>query len=380
MIGFELSREQREIQEKARQFAEEVIKPVAGDYDRREELPWEIIRKAHAANLMNLDIPEEYGGGGLDHLTTAIVTEEISAGCAAVATIIGANSLATTPIMLAGTEEQKKKHLGFLCESPRLAAFCLTEPNAGSDFGSMSTAARRVGDEYILNGTKCFITNGGIADLYTVFATTDKSRGERGISAFIVPGDTPGLRGGKKEQKLGIRASHTAEVILEEVRVPKENLLGREGHGFRIAMHTLDVTRPGVGATALGVARAALELAVRYSKERVQFGKPISAHQGIQMMLADMGIEVEAARLLVWKAAWMLDRGLDATMEASMAKCFAGDLAVRASIMAVQILGGYGCIREYPAEKLMRDAKIMQIYEGTNQIQRMVVARALLKK
>ena len=378
MIGFALTEEQQAIRNLARRFSRDEIVPVAAEYDEREEIPWEVIRKAHASGLMNLDIPEEYGGQGLDHLTTVMVIEELAAGCAGICSTMTGNSLAALPILIAGTEEQKRM-LQPVLSGPRLMAFCLTEPNAGSDVGSITTTARREGDRYVLNGTKCFITNGGVASLYVVFASTDRSQGAKGLSAFIVPGDTPGLSAGKKEKKMGIRSSQTTEIILENVRVPAANLLGREGDGFKIAMKTLDISRPSVGAQALGVARAALEHALVYARQRVQFGRPIAEQQAIQFMLADMAMEVEAARLMVWRAAWLIDQGLPVTVEGAMAKCYAGDVAVRVTTEAVQVFGGYGYMRDYPVEKLMRDAKIMQIYEGTNQIQRLVVARGLLR-
>jgi alkylation response protein AidB-like acyl-CoA dehydrogenase len=379
MVSFEVSEEQRELRDLAHQFAERAIRPVAAECDEREELPWDVVKKAHQAGLINLDVPQEYGGGGLDHLTTAMLMEELAWGCAGVATILGANSLALTPLLVAGTAEQRRRLIAPICASPRLAAFCLTEPGAGSDAGGVATRARRDGDRYVLNGTKCFITNGGVADLYLVVASTDPSRGPRGLSVFAVPSGSPGLGAGKKERKLGIRCSQTAEVVFEDVSLPAENLVGREGQGFRIAMQTLDISRPGVAANALGVARAALEVARDYAKGRVQFGKPIASFQAIQLMLADMTTRLDAARLLVWRAAWLLDQGKDAEMAAAEAKYYAGDVAMQVTCDAVQILGGYGYMRDYPVEKWMRDAKIMQIYEGTNQIQRLVVAREALK-
>lgn len=379
MIAFELTQEQKDLQRLAREFTEKEIIPIAQEYDEKEEVPWDLIPKAHAAGLMNLNIPVEYGGQGLDHVTELIVSEELSRGCAGIATMLGANGLAVTPILIAGTEEQKRKYLTYLCEKPRLAAFGLTEPDAGSDVASIATTATPDGNSYILNGVKHFITNGGIADLYTIFATVDRSRGVRGISAFIVPGDTPGLRMGKKERKMGIRASHTGEVILEEVRVPKENLLGNEGQGFRIAMQTLDRTRPGVGIQGVGIARAAYEAAVKYAKERIQFGKPIAANQAIQFMLADMAMLIDAARLLCWRAAWQIDAGNPSSLAGSMAKAFATDVAMKVTTEALQIFGGYGYMRDYPMEKYMRDAKIHQIFEGTNQIQRVVMSANILQ-
>lgn len=379
MYGFGLSEDQLALQKMARQFAEKEIKPVAAQYDETEEFPWEVVRKAHEVGLMNLEIPEEYGGQELDHLSACMVAEEMSAGCAGISNAISANSLATLPILIAGTHEQKIKFLKPLCAEPKLAAFGLTEPLAGSDVASLRTNARREGDFYVLNGSKCFITNGGVASLYTIFATLDSSKKTKGICAFIVPRDTPGLSIGKRELKMGIRSSNVAEVILEDVRIPKENLLGQEGDGFKIAMQTLDVSRPGVGAAAVGIARAALEYAAAYSKERVTFGKPIASNQGIQFMLADMATAVDAARLLVHRSAWMLDNGQFPTKEGAMAKMYAGDVAMKVTTDAVQIFGGYGFMREYPVEKLMRDAKIYQIFEGTNQIQRMVISREVLR-
>jgi len=379
MLGFEYSEEQLALQKMARQFAEKEIKPVAAHYDETEEFPWDIVRKAHETGLMNLEIPEEYGGQGLDHVSACLVAEELAAGCAGISNAISANSLATLPILIAGTPEQKEKFLKPLCAEPKLAAFGLTEPQAGSDVASLRTTARREGDYYVLNGSKCFITNGGVASLYTIFATLDRSLKTRGICAFIVPRDTPGLSIGKRELKMGIRSSNVAEVILEDVRIPKENLLGQEGQGFKIAMMTLDVSRPGVGAAAVGIARAALEYAIDYAKQRETFGKPLAANQAIQFMLADMATSVDTARLLVQRAAWMLDDGQYPTKEGAMAKMYAGDVAMKVTTDAVQIFGGYGFMREYPVEKLMRDAKIYQIFEGTNQIQRMVISREILR-
>lgn len=378
MVDFQLTEEQEQIRRLAASFAEKEIIPAAAAYDEKEEVPWSIIEKAHAVGLMNLHVPVEYGGQGLDHVTGALVTEELAYGCLGITGSIGNNNLALTPLLLVGTEEQKQKFLPPFCARPQLGGFCLTEPNAGSDVANISTSARLKGDHYVINGQKCFITNGGIANLYTVFAKTDPAKGVRGLSAFLVPGDTPGLRGGKKEKKMGDRASHVGEVLFEDVCVPKENLLGKEGDGFKIAMMTLDSTRPGIGALAVGVARRAFTEALKYARQRVQFGKPIAENQAIQFLLADMAMKIEAARGLVLKACWLLDQGRRATKEGAMAKCFASDVAMAVTVDAVQIHGGYGYMREYPVEKLMRDAKILQIYEGTNQIQRLVIARELL--
>ncbi len=379
MISFQLTEEQEQMQKCARDFAAAEIIPIAAEYDEKEEIPWQVIEKAYEAGLMNLAIPEELGGQGIDPLTAAIITEEIAYGCLGVNGTFGANELAVQPILIAGTDEQQKRFLPDFCAKPQLAAFGLTEPEAGSDVANVQTRAVRDGDYYVLNGNKCFITNGSSAALYTIFATIDKSLGHKGLCAFIVPGDTPGIRGGKKEQKMGDRCSEVSEVIIEDLRVPAANLLGKEGDGFKIAMETLDVTRPGIGAAAVGVARRAFEEARKYSLQRIQFGKPIAANQAIQFMFAEMATKIDAARLLVWRSAQYLAGGLRATKEGSMAKYYAADIAMEATVDALQIMGGSGYMRDYPVEKLMRDAKILQIYEGTNQVQRMVIAREILK-
>ena len=378
MIDFELTDEQREMREMAHKFAEKEIRPIAAEYDEREEVPWEVIQKATKAGFMSYFIPERYGGGGItDLFTHCLVDEEIFWGCAGIATILGGTSLCATPILLAGTEEQKEKYLSRFCnlDQPKLGAFALTEPSAGSDPASMITQAHRDGKYYVLNGYKTFITNAGIADVYVIFATVDVSRGVRGVTAFIVDKDWEGVVPGKKEKKMGIRASHTATLALEGVRVPVENRLGEEGEGFAIAMRTFEHTRTHIAIGAVGLARAAFEYALQYAQERVQFGKPISHHQAVSFMLAEMATQIDAARLLAWRAAYLADQGVPCTKEASMAKAFAADMAMQATTDAVQILGGYGYMREYPVEKWMRDAKIMQIYEGTAQIQRMIIAR-----
>jgi len=378
VIDFKFTEEQEDIKKMARAFAEKEIIPVAAEYDEKEDIPWPLVEKAHELGLMNLTVPEEYGGQGLDHITEAIIIEELAYGCLGISGTIGANGLALTPILIAGTPEQKERFLKPFCSRPRLAAFCLTEPNAGSDVANISTTAILKDDHYVINGQKCFITNGGVADLYTVFATTDRSKGLKGISAFIVPKDTPGLMGGKKEKKMGDRAAHVGEVFFEDLKIPRENILWSEGKGFKIAMMTLDNTRPIVGASAVGIARRALEEAVKYSKQRVQFGKPICENQAIQFMLADMATKVEAARMLVWHACWLVDQGLPVSNVGAMSKVFASDTAMSVTVDSVQIHGGYGYMREYPVEKLMRDAKILQIYEGTNQVQRMVISKNIL--
>ncbi len=379
MISFQLTDEQQLMQKVARDFTASEIIPIAAEYDEKEEIPWQVIEKAFEAGLMNLAIPEEFGGQGIDPLTAAIITEEIAYGCLGVNGTFGANELAVQPILLTATEEQKQRFLSDFCAKPQLAAFGLTEPEAGSDVANVQTKAVRDGDHYILNGNKCFITNGSSAALYTIFATIDKSLGHKGLCAFVVPGDTPGICGGKIEQKMGDRCSEVSEVILEDVRIPAANLLGKEGDGFKIAMETLDVTRPGIGAAAVGVARRAFEEAKKYSMQRVQFGKPIAANQAIQFMFAEMATKIDAARLLVWRSAQYLSVGKRASMEGSMAKYYAADIAMEVTVDALQIMGGSGYMRDYPVEKLMRDAKILQIYEGTNQVQRMVIAKELFR-
>lgn len=378
MIGFELTEEQRAVQETARRFARAEIVPVAARLDRDEEFPRAICEKAFELGLLNLAIPAELGGPGLSHLEQVIVAEEIAAGCVAVATTLVANDLALLPIVLFGTSEQRRRLLAPFTERLRFAAFCLTEPGAGSDVSGLATRARREGDDYVLDGTKCFITNGGVADQLTVFATVDPKLGRRGISCFVVEGRPPGLTVAKKEEKMGQRASNTVMLHLEGVRVPAANRIGAEGEGFQVAMGTLDSSRPITAVFAVGIARAAMEHAIAYARERRQFGKAIAEQQAIQFMIADMASDIEAARLLAWKAAWTLDEGKRNTLVSSHAKRFAADMAMRATTDAVQIFGGYGYSREYPVEKLMRDAKLIQIYEGTSQVQRLVIARQLL--
>ncbi len=377
MIDFSLTNELLAIQARARKFAQEEILPIAAEYDRKAEVPPGIAEKARAAGLLNVTIPKEYGGMGYGALQSAIIAEEMGAACVGISITILVNGLALTPIALAGTEEQKETFLRPVAEGAKLAAFCLTERQAGSDAGAVKTTALPDGDDFVINGQKCFITSGGLAEIMTVFASTDPDRGPRGVSAIIVPANTPGIRVTKIEDKMGQRASHTAELTFENVRVPQANLLGKRGRGFPIALDTLDFGRSGVAALSVGVARAALDYATAYAKERRQFGAPIVTNQGVSFMLADMAMKVEAARLLTWQAAWMADRGMPATAKSAMAKCFASDAAMEVTTNAVQIFGGYGYMKDYPVEKLMRDAKLLQIYEGTNQIQRMVIARHL---
>jgi alkylation response protein AidB-like acyl-CoA dehydrogenase len=376
---FKLNEDQEAIRKMVRDFAENEIVPIAAKLDHEEKFPMEIIQKMDELGLSNLAVPEEYGGPGVDSLIAAIIVEELARGCVGVTTSATCNSLALYPLIIGGSEELKQKYLPTICEEGKLAAFALTEPNAGSDVSGMTTTAKRDGDYYIINGAKCFITNATYANYYAVFAKTDKSLGHKGISVFMVERDWGGVSTGKIEEKMGIRASNTAEVIFENVRVPTENLIGQEGDGFKLAMMTLDMARPSVAAMGVGVAQAALEAATNYAKERVQFGKPIGANQGIQFMLADMATEVEAARLLVYQAAWLKDQKGQFTRQSAIAKLYATDVAMKVTTDAVQIFGGYGYSREYPVEKYMRDAKILQIYEGTNQIQRVVIANQLLK-
>jgi acyl-CoA dehydrogenase len=377
VVDLTLTDEQKDLRDLAHSFAEKDIRKVAWDYDKDGTWPQEIIEKAWEIGLMNTHVAEEYGGPGLDYLSGCLIEEEMGWGCSGIGTSLMANGLASAPVGIGGSEEVKKKYLGMLTDAPTLASFCLTEPDAGSDVSGMKTTATKKGDKYVINGSKCFITNGGYADWFTVYAKTDKDAGHRGISAFVVPKDDT-VTVDKKEDKLGQRASNTATITFNETEIPAENLLGEENHGFKLAMMTLDRTRPGVAAMAVGIARAALEFASDYSKERVQFGVPIAMHQAVAFMIADMATKVEAARLLVWQSAVLLDQGHRNTLAASHAKRFAADSAMEVTTDAVQVYGGYGFIKEYPVEKLMRDAKIMQLYEGTSQIQRLVIAKELL--
>ena len=377
MIDFSLTDEQRALREMAHDFAEKEIRPVAWAYDREGTWPQAIIEKAWEVGLMNAHIPEEYGGAGASFIDGVLMEEELGWGCSGIGTSISCNGLASAPVLLGGSEQVKKTYLGMLTEAPKLASFCLTEPDAGSDVSGMRTRAVRRGDKYVINGSKTFITNGGYADWYTVYAKTDPGAGHHGISAFVVPRDA-GVTVDKKEDKMGQRASNTATITFSDAEVPAANLLGEENHGFKLAMMTLDRTRPGVAAMATGIARAAFEFATSYSKERVQFGVPIAMHQAIQFMIADMATKVHLARLATWNSAVLLDQGRRNTLESSHAKRFAADTAMEVSTDAVQVYGGYGFIKEYPVEKLMRDAKIMQLYEGTSQIQRLVIARETL--
>jgi acyl-CoA dehydrogenase len=377
MVDFTLSDEQKSLRELAHDFAAKEIRSVAWELDRHGTWPQAIIDKAHEVGLMNTHIPEEYGGAGLNYLDGCIIEEELSWGCSGVQTSLGANGLASAPVMLGGSEDVKRAVAEELVAEPKLASFCLTEPDAGSDVSGMRTKAVRKGDKYVLNGSKCFITNGSYADFFVVYAKTDPEAGHRGISAFLVRKDDTVIVD-KKEDKMGQRASNTATITFNDTEVDARYLLGEENKGFKLAMMVLDRTRPGVAAMATGISRAAFEFATAYSQERVQFGVPIAMHQAIQFMIADMATKVHLSRLATWNSAVLLDQGKRNTLESSHAKRFAADAAMEVATDAVQIYGGYGFIKDYPVEKLMRDAKIMQLYEGTSQIQRLVIARETL--
>jgi butyryl-CoA dehydrogenase len=369
------------IRDLARQIANDKIRPIAAKYDETEEFAWEIVKVLSDSDLFGIYIPEAYGGMGGGVMDMCLVAEELSRACGAIALGFAGTALGTFPILLYGSEEQKKKFLPDIAKGKRLAAFCITEAEAGSDAGSIKTTARKDGDSYILNGTKQWITNAGEAEIYTVIAVTDKTKGARGASAFIVEKGMKGVDFGKKEKKLGIRASATREVIFTDCRVPKENLISKEGMGFIVAMKTFDTSRPGVAAQAVGIAQGAFDHALEYSRKRIQFGQPISSFQAIQHMLANMATEIEAARALVYATARMIDAGAKGVAkESAMAKLYASDVAMKVTVDAVQIFGGYGYMRDYPVEKYMRDAKITQIYEGTNQIQRNIIAANLIKE
>lgn len=379
-MDFSLNDEQLALQETARRFAQSEIQPVAAEYDQTGEFPRDVMKKAWELGLSSTCIGEQYGGVGLSTLDSCLVTEELSWGCSGMTTSIMCNDLGLMPIVIGGSDEQKEEWLGACARDFKMISFCLSEPAAGSDVAGLQLLAEKDGDDYILNGTKCWITNGGVADVYTVFATLDRDSRHKGIVAFVTPSDLPGITQGKKEDKMGQRASDTRVIHFDNVRVPASQRLGQEGEGFKIAMRTLDRTRPPIGALAVGIARRALDESVAYAKERKAFGFPISGFQAVQFMLADMAKDTAAARLLTHQSAWMVDQGLRASKMSSFAKCFATDTAMRVTTDAVQVFGGNGYTKEYPVEKLMRDAKLMQIYEGTNQIQRLVIARELLKE
>ena len=374
-----LSSDQESLREVAARFATERIKPVAAELDERSEFPEQIIKDGQALGLINLTLPAEYGGSSLSIFDGCLVIEELAVGCAGFATSMVANDLALIPVLIGGTPEQCAKFVEPIAAKGFLASFCLSEPGAGSDAAGLQTTVDDGGDCWIINGTKQWITNAGYARQFTVFATADKTKKHKGICCVIVPRDTPGVSVGHHENKMGQRCSNTCRVTFDSVRVPKENMIGKVGEGFKICMQTLDASRPMTASIAVGIGRAALQHAVGYSKERKQFGQPISSFQAVQFLLADMATGVDASRLLTWRSAWLLDQGKPASLESSMAKRFAADTAMSVTTDAVQVYGGYGYTKEYPVEKLMRDAKLMQIYEGTSQIQRVVIARELLK-
>lgn len=379
-MDFLLSEEQQLIRENIREFTRQYLDPVAVEIDENSRYPQEVIAKLAEMDWMGMPYPQEYGGAGLDYLTHVMVIEEISRSCAATGFTVSCHtSLASGPIFYFGTEEQKQKYLVPLCKGQHIGAFAVTEPGAGTDVGAATTTAELDGDGYVLNGTKTFTSNGPVADTFVVFAYTDKAQGPKGMSAFIIPKGTPGLKVGEHFMKMGIRASQTSEIILKDCRIPRENLLGAEGQGLKIAMQTFDNGRMGIAAQAVGIAQAALDESLSYSKQRIQFGKPISKNQAIQWMLADMATDIDAARFLTYRAAFMKDRGLPYSKEAAMAKVFAAEMASRHASKAVQIHGGYGYIKGQKVERLMRDAKITEIYEGTSEAQRMVIASNILR-
>lgn len=380
IMQFGLTQEQQAVKEAARRLAQEQFAPRAAEIDETGEFPWENVRWLRESGFLGMAFPEEYGGGGADHVSHLVVKEEIARACLSTCTIMAAQYLGAVPLMLVGTPEQKERHLPRLARGEILAAFGLTEPGAGSDASKIITTARRDEESYVLNGLKCFVTNGGVADFYTVFAKTDREAGARGISAFIVEKGAPGFSFGKKENKMGIRASATQELVFQDCRVPVENRLGEEGTGYKLALRTLDHTRPGVGAEAVGLAQAALDASIKYAGERSVFGGPLAEKQAIAFMLADMATEIEAARLLVYRVAALMDAGArHFTLQASQAKLFASEMARRVVNKAVQIHGGYGYMKEFPVERYYRDQRITELYEGTSEIQRLVIAANLLR-
>lgn len=380
MLNFSLSDEQKQLQELARKFTKEEIIPKAAHHDKTGEYPAAIAKKAWELGLMNTHVPEDCGGMGLGVLEGCIITEELAYGCTGIATAMEANTLAAAPVIVAGTDEQKKEFLGRLTSEPVFAAYCVTEPGAGSDVSGIRTTAKQVGSEYVINGAKMWITNGSVADWYFVLAYTDQTQKHKGMSGFLVPAKTPGITVGKKEWNMGQRASDTRGISFDEVKIPAKYRLGNEGDGFKIAMSAFDHTRPAVASGAVGLARRAMDESIEYAKTRKTFGQPISSYQAISFMIADMAKDIEAARLLVQKSAWTIDQGERNTRFAAFAKAFAADMVMRVATDAVQVLGGYGYSEEYPVEKLMRDAKIYQIYEGTSQIQRLIISKEIFHR
>lgn len=380
MIGFTLSDEQKQLQDLARKFAREEIIPKAHHHDKSGEYPREIAKKAWELGLMNTHIPAEYGGLAMGVLEGCIIAEEFAYGCTGIATAMEANGLGAAPVIVAGNDEQKKEFLGQLTSEPKFCAYCVTEPGAGSDVTGIRTTAKKDGKDYILNGSKMWITNASVASWYFVLAYTDPEKKHKGMSGFVLPANTPGITVGKKEWNMGQRASDTRGITFDNVRIPERYRVGAEGDGFKIAMAAFDHTRPPVAAAAVGLARRAMDEAIQYSQTRIAFGKPIAVNQAISFMIADMAKDIEAGRLLVWQAASTIDSGQRNTKFAAIAKAFCADMAMRVATDAVQVFGGYGYSEEYPVEKLMRDAKIYQIYEGTSQIQRLIIAKELFER
>jgi acyl-CoA dehydrogenase len=377
VVDFSLSEEHQALIETARRFTRERIIPIAAECDAKSHFPMEVFKDAWNIGLVNPTCPADYGGAGMGEFENTLIAEELSYGCTGIQTSILANALALTPIKLAGSEEQKKKYLGMLTADPIMASYATTEPDAGSDVAGLKTRFTQHGDDYLLNGQKCWITNASYARFYVIFASENPETRHKGIAAFIVDRDTPGLRVGKKEDKLGQRASDTAQIFLEDVKVPKANLLAPPGKGFKLAMETFNQTRPDIGASATGLMRRCLDECVAYAKERKTFGTPIANHQLVQWMIAEMAIRAEGTRLLYQKAAWNLDNGVRDPIVSSFAKAYGADSAMQTAVDAVQVFGGNGYVKEYPVEKMMRDAKVLQIYEGTSQIQRIVIAKQL---
>jgi acyl-CoA dehydrogenase len=380
MLGFDLTEEQKELKGLARKFAEQEIIPRARAYDEQATFPRDVCEKAFVAGLMNFAVPKELSGPGLGALDVCLITEELNYGCSGIANAIAANDLGVLPLLIAGNEEQKRTYLEQLMERLTFCAFAITEPGAGSDVAAIATTYRREGDSFVINGVKHFISNGSVANWYTMFATSDRRLRHKGISCFVLPADLPGIRKTRMHGKLGQRAADTGEIVFDNVRLPADALVGSEGQGFEYAMKTFERSRPQIGAIATGVAQRALDECIKYARQRTAFGQPIASFQALQFMMADMAVEIEAMRLLTCKAAWSVDQGNPRNVISSYAKVFAGDACMRITTDAVQIFGGYGYMNEYPVEKLMRDAKLLQIYEGTQQIQRVVIARELLKE
>jgi acyl-CoA dehydrogenase len=380
MIDFTFSDEQRQLQEMARKFTKEEITPRASHHDKTGDYPHEIIKKAWGIGLMNTHVPQDFGGLGLGVLEGCIITEELAYGCSGIATAMEANALASAPVIVAGSDELKKEFLGQLISEPLLAAYCVTEPGAGSDVVNIRTQAKKIGNEYVITGSKMWITNASVASWYFVLAVTDPTQKHKGLTGFVVPAHTPGITVGKKEWNMGQRASDTRGITFDQVKIPEKYRLGQDGDGFKIAMSAFDHTRPTVSSAAVGIAKRALDESVQYASERKAFGQLIAGFQAISFMIADMAKDIEAARLLVQKAAWLIDHGQRNTKFAAFAKAFCADVVMRATIDAVQIFGGYGYSEEYPVEKLMRDAKIYQIYEGTSQIQRLIIAKEIFDR